>query len=178
MKLIKSDFNYLGIDLNKYPSEQLGILNDFEDLTVEKLVSALLDKYKYFEEYKFEACDKINSSLYDIFKKLRSDIPDPEKIGNRDGYAYKIILNAMIELREKDINTISKKDLFAFWHNPEGAEIPDHFLYKYEWKGERLLSLLKERNIERLRKLLFKEKFKEKFKEYFKELEGMLNEID
>jgi hypothetical protein len=187
MKLIKSDFYYLGIDLDKYPSEQLGILNNIKDLTVDKLVAILFDKdnmyisktksiytsesiesyERYAEQYRFEIYNKINLSLYDIYRKLRYEDIFISCVGDNVEEGYKLILDAMVELREKGIKILPI----------EGEEIPDGCLDDYN-DMDKVISILKERNIERLIKL-FKEicEQAEKIEEQtWRELENYVHE--
>lgn len=161
MKLIKSDFAYLGIDLDKYQLEQVScVLNHLEDITAEDLV----DDLRYSEEKSWH-CNIFRLHIYSVLYASLINIHAELKLRYHHSFSlydgFKLILNAMVTLREKGINTYDKTfnrelDLFGKAEMQiEGAEIPDERLHDY--KDNDVIRILKERNIERVRRFLFKE---------------------
>jgi hypothetical protein len=157
MKLEISDFKYLGIDVLRYSDEEIKLLKD--NLEVDDLIKELFNeenllpvpissadigdhKYKIYEDISTGLHNNV-ITLFNIICKLRF-IEDEVTAIN----AYKLILEGMIELREKGINVLHK-ELNPF---KDGEFIDAEFIERYYLYPE-ILEVLKNRNIKRLKQL-------------------------
>jgi len=157
MKLELSDFSYLGIDILKYSDEEREIFKN--GIEVDDLIKELFDeknllpvsissadvgdfKYKIYEDISRALHNNV-ITLFNIICKLRF-IKDEATAIN----AYKLILEGMIELREKGINVLHK-ELNPF---KDGEFIEAEFIERYYLYPE-ILEVLKDRNIKRLKQL-------------------------
>lgn len=182
MKLKKTDINYLGIGLNEYPIEEVRYFFG-EEVPIEEFVKDILyinNMPRGFKvgrvnsdylpvECPFEVVMDIGGALHDIYIELKLicgfvDIKDIEDINEKnDQYKepFKIILEGMVKLREKEINTFDRYSIFKIYVPKEGGEIPDEILWQYGHSKKSINKILKKRNIERLKRL-FEEKNNEK----------------
>lgn len=166
MKLKASDFEYLGIDLHDYNPEELGILKGYIDNkseipTVEELVKELVyqKELSFFNtmiscgdliliEYKKHIYNEIYIQLENVYhkSKLIDKYPDKNLLD-----CFKLILEGMIKLRENVTGEI--------YSQIEKPDIADYMLYQVKNEID-VRSILKQRNIERLKELFEKENAK------------------
>ena len=156
MKLNLLDFEYLGVNVYDYPRTEIEHLK--ANLKVIELLNELINgsttasdgSIVVWEIFKYKIYQDIYYGLKEIYCELfLNNSFKLEEVKE----AFRIILEGMVKLREKDINTISKiVDVFRCSPKGEGTEIPDEDLSQYNHPSN-IPGILKHRNIKRLKQL-------------------------
>lgn len=182
MKLKRTDINYLGVGLNEYPIEEVRhFFGEEEEVPIEEFVKELLYVNNRPRGFKvgcasadylpvrcpFEVVMDIGRALSYLYEELKpicgfvdfdDDIEDIEEKNYQYKEPFKIILEGMARLREKEINTFGTHSISKVYLVSDGEEIQDEVLWQYGYSKKGINAILKERNIERLKKLFEEDK--------------------